>query len=390
MKKILCLTLTILIFLSGCTSQTEDSSVPVKKEFSKGVWLSFSEIDAMLSSDKGFKAEFNSVIENLSGLGITDLYFHIRSHCDSIVKSEFFPIKEAAKNADFDILQYVIEECHNNNIRVHGWINPYRVNSADSDITKLSPDSPVIKWLNDDIAENDVNIVISKGIYLNPGEAEVRNLIVSGIKELLQCYSLDGIHFDDYFYPTTDSAFDQVSYEKYKSTSALPLGLDDWRRTNVDILIADCNTAIKLTKPQTVFSISPSANMEKNYNSHYADIKAWCDDGLIDEIIPQIYFGFQHTDTDFCFENLIKEWTDATKVSKATLKIGLATYKIGTSSPTDGDEWQKSDNIIARQTKLCKNTPKIEGVCYFSYSSLFSQQPANLIELENLITVLKE
>ncbi len=386
MKKVICI-IVVLFMLTGCSKATPNNkaAVTAEREFSRGIWLSFNEINSFLESTIGFKEEFSTVIENLKLLKITDLYFHIRSHCDSIVKSELFPMTEAAKSCDFDILQYVIDTCHKENIRVHAWINPYRVTASDSDTEKLSENSPVKKWLNDETTENDKNVVIYNGIYLNPAESDVRRLICDGVREIIDGYNIDGIHFDDYFYPTTDSNFDKVSYENYKNNTLFPMGLDNWRRANVDALIFDCKTAIEQSGKDIIFSVSPSADIENNYNTHYADIEYWCEKGLIDVVIPQLYFGFAHTDKSFNFNNLLKNWASLCGDSRTELKIGLATYKIGTQSATDGTEWAENSDIISRQTAVCLNNDAVSGVCYFSYSSLFSDNPPNIAERNNLI-----
>lgn len=395
MKRLFLIIISTVLILSGCsnsgTSSKNENPTPaiVKTEFSKGVWISYNEINSMLKSENGFKAEFDTAVGNLKNLGITDLYFHIRSHCDSVVKSEYFPQTESSLNADFDILQYVTDICHKENIKVHGWINPYRVTASHSDITLLPQDSPVAGWLGDEKPDNDINVIINNGIYLNPACAEVRQLIVNGIKELIANYQLDGIHFDDYFYPTTDPDFDRASYDTYKSGATFPLSQDDWRRANVDALITDSKTAISLSGKDIVFSVSPFGGIEKDYNSYYADVENWCKNSMVDEIIPQLYFGFNHTDPDFKFENLLACWTKLCKNSKVKLKIGLAPYKIGTSSPTDGDEWLENTDIISRQTEICFDEPTVFGVCYFSYDSLFSEVEQNRTERNNLINVLK-
>ncbi len=346
-----------------------------------GLWLSFMEINELLTSKKGFKTEFNQVIRDMKSLGLTDLYFHIRSHCDSVVKSDYFPQTEKSQKAGYDILQYAIDTCHSKGIKIHGWINPYRVTASHSDIGKLPDGSPAKKWINEG---KSLNVVVMNGIYLNPAENEVRKLIVDGVRELIGKYSLDGIHFDDYFYPTADPLFDEASYESYKNATKNPLSQLDWRRANVDILISDTKTAIDLSGKTLIFSISPSANIEKNYSLACADVKGWSQKGLIDEVIPQIYFGFNHTDEKFNFDSLLNEWVDLVGETEVKLKIGLAPYKVGTVSPTDGDEWQKNTDILARQVKLCNETEKVEGVVFFSYSTLFSEKGPNTRERENL------
>ena len=391
MKRFLVLSLILLFILSGCRKTYDDnmsSAVETgifNRKISSGVWLSYLEVNTLLKSEKGFKYEFDQVAEKLYGFGINELYFHVRSHCDSVVKSQHFPQTETSQKADYDILDYVISACHKKGIKVYAWINPYRVTATHSDISKLPEGSPALKWLNDGDSKNDRNVVVQNGIYLNPAESDVRKLVVDGVRELVRGYSLDGIHFDDYFYPTTDPSFDKISYETYKEATENPLSLADWRRENVNTLIAETHTAVKSSGKNVIFSVSPAAAIEKNYNSAYADVKYWIDNGLVDEVIPQIYFGFNHTDGDFNFPKLLKNWTKFCKSSKATLKIGLASYKIGTESDTDGDEWQKNSDILARQVALCRQNSKIKGVVFYSYTSLFSDSQQNTTERNNII-----
>lgn len=391
MKRLLVLSLILIFILSGCRKTYDDnmsSAVETgifSRKISSGVWLSYLEVNTLLKSEKGFKYEFDKVAEELYGFGISELYFHVRSHCDSVVKSQHFPQTETSQKADYDILDYVISACHKKGIKVYAWINPYRVTATHSDISKLPDGSPAAKWLNDGDSQNDRNVVVQNGIYLNPAESEVRKLVVDGVRELVRGYSLDGIHFDDYFYPTTDPSFDKISYETYKEATENPFSLADWRRENVNTLIAETHTAVKSSGKNVIFSVSPAAAIEKNYNSAYADVKYWIDNGLVDEVIPQIYFGFNHTDGDFNFPKLLNNWTKFCKNSKATLKIGLAPYKIGTESDTDGDEWQKNSDILARQVALCRQNSKIKGVVFYSYTSLFSDSQQNTTERNNII-----
>lgn len=356
---------------------SEVKPVPVDLKINSGVWLSCFEIDTLLKSKKGFKYEFDRVVENLVSFGIKDLYFHVRSHCDSVVNSKLFPKRETAKKVNYDILDYAIDRCHKEGIKIHGWINPYRVTATHSDINKLPQNSPAYKWLKN----GSKNVVIMDGIYLNPAEPQVRQLVVDGIKELTANYPLDGIHFDDYFYPTTSPEFDKLSYEEYKKSTTKPLSLEDWRRQNVDVLISDSKKAVG---SNMIFSVSPSADIDKNYNNRYADVKKWIENGYVDEIIPQIYFGFNHPKPEFNFDKLLNDWFSFCENSKVRLKIGLAAYKVGAGSSSDGDEWKTNTDILARQVSLCRANQKIGGVVFFSYETLFSDNTPNKLERENL------
>lgn len=359
-----------------------------KCDISYGMWLSYIEINTLLKNSSAFKKNFETIVNNLVKLNISDLYIHVRSHCDSLYSSSYFPLRKYAKNYNYDVFKYMVDRCHKSGIRVHAWINPYRVSATSDDIATLDSNSPAFKWLKDSNPANDKNVIIKNGIFLNPAEVESRQLVVNGVKEIVRKYSVDGIHFDDYFYPSTDTEIDKISYESYCNATETPLELADWRRANVDALISDCKTAIKSSGKNIIFSISPAANIEKNYNNLYADIGGWIQKGYIDEVIPQLYFGFNHTDSDYNFDKLITDWKTLCEANKnVKLSIGLAAYKIGTASKTDGTEWQENSDILARQTKLCLDDPQISGAVYFSYSSLFDAKIKTPKELENLMKV---
>lgn len=394
MKKLIICLLALGLLLAGCSTEN-NGSIPQKNEAlpyenvsAAGVWLSFSEINAMFESEAGFKAEFEKVIENCKALKIGEIYIHIRAFCDSLFKSDYFPLIKAARDTDYDAFLYIVNACHAAGIKVHAWINPYRVLTSSSDKENLDPESPAYKWLSDENTENDKNIAFYNGIYLNPAEYEVRELVINGIREVLDKYEVDGIHFDDYFYPTTDPEFDAVSYEKYRSEAENPLSLSDWRRANVNALISGCYTAVKFYGKDIVFSVSPMASAEKNYNELYADVGAWVESGCVDCIIPQLYFGFDYPDKQYCFDNLLDDWIKLCKKNTDVgLKIGLAPYKIGTDSEADSAEWNTFEDIIARQAEICYKNGSVSGYVLFSYSSLVSAEELNTKQRENLINI---
>jgi len=398
MKRVLPILLVIVLLLCGCGTegekidkieQPENVPTAVKTDFSGGMWLSYSDMDSLLADKDQFKTNFNLIISNLKTFKTDTLYLHVRSHCDSIFKSQFYPLRDSVKEYDYDVLSYIIEKCHKENIKVFAWLNPYRVSTATENITELPQDSPAYKWCNDTDKANDDNVVYFNGIYLNPAKQQVRQLVIDGIKEIIDNYDVDGIHFDDYFYPTDEKDFDKVTYENYCKETKNPLSLADWRRAGVDSLISDCKTAIEIKKKKIIFSISPAADINKNYSEFFADVEGWIEKGYVDEIIPQIYFGYEHTMPEFKFETLLSKWQKlGDKNPDVKLLIGLAAYKIGSESETDGTEWKDNEDMIARQVKSCYDAVGVDGVVYFSYSSLFATNVKALKEVENLCEVL--
>ena len=369
MKKVLCV-VTVLIMLVGCTPvKKQNNPAASTKSYITGVWISYAELDSMLKS-RDFKNCFENALVDCKQRGITDAFVHTRAFCDSLYPSKYFPLRESAAGYDFDILEFMISSCHENGIRFHAWLNPYRVRTADGDIQNLSAESPARKWIEDTDASNDINVCFNDGIYLNPASDEVRRLVIDGIREIAGNYAVDGIHFDDYFYPTQSEDFDASSYGEYCNKNKNPLSLDEWRRANVNALISGSYTAIKFISSDIVFSISPSASVEQNYSRYYADIKLWIESRCVDYIIPQLYFGFEYPDADFRFDGLLESWQRITKNTDTRLLIGLASYKINTENEPDRAEWANGVRVIDRQIQLCKENPQVLGHVYFSYTSM--------------------
>ncbi len=382
MKKITVILIAFILLLCGCSTEaTQNSKSGIA---SSGVWISFSEINSMLNSGN-FEQEVKKAVENCERLRIENVYIHIRSYCDSLFESEYFPLLEEAENYSGDAFEFMLNAFKEQGIKVHAWINPYRVLTSSSDIEKLDNNSPAYKWLKDEDSDNDKNVCISNGIYLNPASSEVQRLIINGVREVIEKYSVDGIHFDDYFYPTTEEEFDAQSYDEYKSSTENPLELSSWRRSNVNSLLSGCYNAIKYINPNVIFSISPAASVEDNFNNLYADVAEWIEGGYIDAIIPQLYFGFEYPLSEYRFDALLKVWEEmARKNSKVSLLIGLASYKIGTDTKADSEEWNRDTDILARQARLCYESHLAEGYVFFSYNSLFSDNELNKKQFDNL------
>lgn len=385
MKKCLLLLFAVCFLIAGCSSNTalpQKRIVPVSesKKYMVGVWLSYSEINAIIS-DNGLESNLNKVISNLNSISATDIFIHVRAFCDSIYPSKLFPQTEFSNKYNYDIFEYMITKCHENGIRVHAWINPYRVSSATNDINALSDKCLAKSLYNKDVS----NIGITEnGIYLNPASEQCKKAVVDGIREILDNYAVDGIHFDDYFYPTTAESFDSESYKRYCENTKVPFGLDEYRRANVNSLIAACYTAIKFKDKNITFSISPAADIDKNYSCRYADIKSFCESGCVDLIIPQLYFGFSYPDNNFCFDTLLNRWENELKDTNVKIAVGIASYKVGTNAEPDCEEWHDNTDILSRQCAMCKSDKNICGHIFFSYSSLFSSSAVNIKAREKI------
>lgn len=372
-----------LILLMGCSHKTNLASEDLGEEqYVVGMWLSYAEVDNLLNS--GLRDSYNEVLEDCRSLGVTDIFVHVRAFGDAVYPSELFPLRETA-NKDFDALAVMVELTHKADIRFHAWINPYRVRTQDEEVNALSEKSPARVWLQDENGENDINVCFSNGIYLNPASAQVRRLVIDGVREILRNYDVDGIHFDDYFYPTAEPAFDEASYNAYASNNGQPLSLADWRCANVNQLISGTYTAVKFFDKDLIFSVSPAASLQKNKENLFADVKAWISGGCVDWIIPQLYFGFEYPEKEYTFDRLLKEWSLLERAENVKLMVGLAAYKLDEADAIDAEEWQTNTELLARQTGLCRGSDEVSGHIYYSHTALFRNKDKNMQALESLL-----
>lgn len=372
----------LLIFmLCGCTQKAPAGSPSSDSEFLYGIWVTYAELSEEAKSD--FEKGFEDICKNAQEVGANALFVHLRAFCDSVYPSQYFPLCSWAQKQDGDMLSLMIEICKKYGLELHGWINPYRVSSAHASIESLPENSPVRS--NPQLLGNT-----AEGLYLNPASAQARRLVIDGVREIVNSYDIDGIHFDDYFYPTTDESFDKQMYEEYISESKNPLALDDWRRVNVNLLISGVYSAVKNSGKDICFSVSPAADIEKNKNTLYADVKSWCEAGYIDMIIPQLYFGFDYPVESFTFERLLLDWVKLTQNSSTRLCIGLAPYKLDTIQTPDSEEWNGGTDIVARQLLHIKNQADISGALFFSFSYLFREEENYIIQNENITKAIKE
>lgn len=380
MKKILSVCFAFMLLFSSCSAPVkkneQQSEQPSQSAFSSkriiAAWLYYNEIEELVKksdSENDFTANIENAVDKLMKFSVNTLILHVRAFDDAFYKSEIFPVSkycaDGSDNLKFDVLKCFSDVCHRKGINIWCWVNPYRINKAD-DVSVIKEGFFQYEALN---SENEQMLIrSSNGVYYNPADSQVKRHIIDGIREILENYDVDGIHFDDYFYPTTDAQIDSIYFEKYKADGGA-LTLADFRRENVNSLIYSvCALTRKYNK---VFSISPISNISQNINSYYADVKLWAtSDSYVDYIIPQIYFGFQNPVQPF--KETLEKWIDLTGDSSKLL-VGLAVYKSGTSdtyAQSGKDEWKSRDVISKEIDLICKNYENI-GLVYYSASYLY-------------------
>lgn len=322
------------------------------------------------------RVQLDEILDNCEDMGFNTIFFQVRPSGDALYKSSIYPwsyyltgTQGLAPSDDFDPLEYAIKAAHDRGMQLHAWINPYRVTNSSQYNDKLASNNPAV--LRPDLVLTD-----STGkMYLNPGEADSIDIILDGIREIVQNYDVDGIHMDDYFYPS--SGFDD-SAAYYKYQSAYP-DKAEWRRSMVTTLIACAKDAVKEINPNCMFGISPSGiwansdtpggsntNGSSSYHKLYADTKLWVEREYLDYIMPQIYWHNGHQQADYA--TLIIWWANVCAPTNVKLYIGEAAYKAASGSES---AWkgQNGLNELSTQVNMCRESDYIGGYSMFAYSS---------------------
>ena len=358
-----------------------------KKEEKRGVFISYMELQKYLKGKdiKTAKANINKMISALKSNKFNMIILQVRSFSDAIYESQYFPwsmvISESEGEAyHFDVLAYFIEKAHKNNIELHAWINPYRIRT-NNDVSTISSKNPAYNLLE----TNDVDIS-DNGIYYNPASSNVQKLILDGIEEILENYQVDGIHFDDYFYPNLD--IDNENYLEYSKHN--DISKDKYHLLMVNNLVKETH---KLTKKHhVVFGISPEGNIENNYSKNQADVYTWAKSNeYVDYLMPQIYYGFQNEAAPFY--NILKKWDNLVKESDVKILPALAFYKSNQEdlyAKNGKYEWIENDDIIMRQVLLSRNMQSYAGFALFRYDSIFKEEVTEVVnsEIKNLKKIM--
>ncbi len=333
----------------------------------RAVWISYLELKTMFEGGNktAFINNFKTACNNIKNFGLDTVIVHVRPFSDALYESEYFPWSHIitgtqGQDPGFDPLNQMIKIAHDAGLKIEAWINPYRIRT--SDIT-LSQTNPAVKWASSDYV---VSVGINK--YYNPAYEEVQDLIVNGVLEIVNKYDVDGIHFDDYFYPNPNESFDKTAY----STLGGGQTLGDFRRNNVTNLIKKVYTAVKKADPSMEFGISPQGSSNINYNQQYIDVKTIITLGYIDYVCPQIYYGFENATQPFA--QTVKEWHDYVKGTNVKLYVGLAAYKSGqvdTWAGTGKNEWVNNVDILKRQVLESRQYSTYKGFFIYKYESMF-------------------
>lgn len=355
---------------------------PPKREL-RGAWIAtYSNIDwpNRTQTPAQQRAAFLTILEHHKATGLNTLYIQVRSQCDALYPSSIEPwsadltgTQGKAPNPAWDPMQFMIEECHKRGIEFHAWINPYRAVANANNLPAFAANH---------VAKQHPDWLLSQGTLrvLDPGLQVVRDYITSVITDIVQRYEVDGIHFDDYFYPPAAGA-GVTPYNDDSSFALDPRGFTsraDWRRDNVNLLIKSVYDTIKAMKPWVKFGVSPSGIYRnstnpaigtptsglEHYTTLYADTKRWLQEGWVDYIMPQVYWYIGQPGANYAA--IVPWWNN--QASGRHIYIGMAGYKV--NDPAQGANWANPSQI-PNEVRLNRDPlyPNISGQSIYNTSS---------------------
>lgn len=308
-----------IILLALCVST---AAANPKREM-RGAWLHIvGNAEMQTKSAEQIRDWLTTTVDRLKDAGCNTVFFQVRPCADAFYESELEPwtryltgVQGKAPEPLWDPLQFMIELCHSRGLELHAWLNPYRVTTSSRD--RLSPGH---LWHE----KPELFVKYGDQLYFDPGEPESRVHILRVVSDIVSRYDVDGIHFDDYFYPypVRGQDFpDSKSFAKYAEGQGFDKNhKDDWRRNNVTMLMGEVNAVVKDIKPWLRFGVSPFGihrnisetpdgsltNGLSGYASLYADTPLWARKGYVDYLAPQLYWKIGHKLADY--ETLIRWW----------------------------------------------------------------------------------
>lgn len=378
MKKVFIFLLIIPIFLAKLNK--EEKITEYTKEEVRGVFVSYIEISKYIKDkDENIsKNNIRQIINNIKNINCNTIILQVRPSSDAIYNSNIFPLSKYLTDNNYypyDVLEYFINEAKKQNISILAWINPYRISTTEN-INAITENNPAYKYLNTD------TVYIKNGIFYNPAKKEVEDLIIEGVKEVLN-YDIEGVLFDDYFYPCED--IDEKDYNEYLKTNK-KMSIEEYHLNVINSLIRKVHKVCK--DKNKIFGVSPDGNIDNNYTIHYADVKKWLSsDEYVDFIMPQIYYGFNNSNRPFI--KTLKEWNSYIKVKDIKLIPALAIYKsneIDKYAGSGKNEWLEEKNIIMKQIILCRNIPNYDGFALYRYEDIINENSKE--ELKNVKKIL--
>jgi uncharacterized lipoprotein YddW (UPF0748 family) len=375
-KKLLLGAAAALLVATCANAQT----VAPKREL-RGVWisthLSLDWPNRTQTPDQQ-RAALLGILDHNKATGMNAAFLQVRSQADAMYPSTLEPWSYYLSNNQgsapapyWDPLQFALDESHKRGLEFHAWINPYRA------VANTATESNTAQYAGTHVSRTHPEWLLQVGTVkiLNPGLPQVRDHVAAVIDDIVQRYDIDGIHFDDYFYPTgtiNDDAAYNADPRGFPNTAA---GRADWRRDNINLLIARVGDSIRTAKPWVKFGVSPSgiyrsstdpavgsptsSGALQHYSSSFADTRKWLQQGWVDYLAPQVYWYIGQAGSDY---KLLVPWWNENAFGRH-IYVGLADYKMATAGWTD-------PNQIANQIGMNRANQNVLGQIHFRHAFL--------------------
>lgn len=369
----------------------------------RGVWLTtvsrldWPPVNTVNVADAGRRAELQKKaltdkLDKLKSLGINTVFFQVKPDGTALWPSKILPWSDMmtgkiGQDPGYDPLQFMLDEAHSRGMAVHAWFNPYRVS--------VNTRPGTVAELNRTLTQNPASVYVlhpdwirtsGDRFVLDPGIPDARDWITSIVAEVVSRYPVDGVQFDDYFYAESPGSAlnDSRTWAQYGQGFA---SKGDWRRHNTQLLIEQVSRTIKQINPNVAFGVSPAGVWRNRshdpagsatrgaaaYDESYADTRLWVQQGLLDYIVPQIYWPFARDAARY--DVLAKWWADVVKPTKTQLYIGIALYKVGEPLKNEPD-WTVGGGVpeLKKQLDLNESLPQISGTILFRENNLNQPQ----------------
>jgi uncharacterized lipoprotein YddW (UPF0748 family) len=340
------------------------------------------------------KAELIAILDRAAKFNLNAIILQVRPACDAMYASQIEPWSYyltgemgRAPEPFYDPLTFAVTEAHKRGLELHAWFNPYRAGILAS---KSVPSA-------NHISKTHPNLVRKYGgfLWLDPGEKEVQDYSLSVVMDVVNRYDIDGVHFDDYFYPYKELDAqkqemdfpDEASWKRYGARGRQ--SRDDWRRENVNLMVRRVYDSIKAVKPWVKFGVSPFGIWQpgypqqiKGFNSYatlYCDSRKWLANGWVDYCSPQLYWSIDLPDQSF---PVLLKWWSKENPKHRNIWPGINSDKVGRRPKSDEPSWTIEE--IINQIKIeRRESGSAAGVIHWSMKALMQNRGGLGIALIN-------
>ncbi|WP_242624623.1 glycoside hydrolase family 10 protein [Krasilnikovia cinnamomea] len=330
-------------------------------------------------SEARVKAEYRAWLDLAVAQRHNAVFVHVRPSGDAFWPSAYAPWSQwltgrrDGRGPGWDPMAFMVAEAHARNLQFHAWFNPYRGSQpapagTGADLAKLPATHPLRK-------HPDWALAYPTGptgrLYFDPGNPDARRFVEDSMLEAVGKYDVDGVHFDDFFYPYPERGQDFPDDASYERRARPGQSRADWRRENVDTLVREMSERIRALKPWVQFGISPfgiwrNAATDRagsdtrglqSYDEIYADTRRWVRERWLDYVVPQLYWaiGFDRAD----YAKVLPWWAKLVEGTGVRLYIGIADYRVGEKGP-----WRDPAQLDRQLTLAARH--RVDGSVHFS------------------------